>query len=331
MEIAILGDGAFGTALAQLCALNGHAVTLWCFNHDVASMIEKKRCNEIYLPSIILHEGITAVTSMESAVRNAQWIIEAIPTTFMYSVISLARPYVQDSTPWVIASKGIDAETMRLPSHMLYHALEMEVPFVILSGPSFADELAKGQPTAVMLASNELDLAYRFKSVVDNESFFTHITQDTKGVELCGVFKNIIALALGLLEGAGYGKNARALVLAQAINEVSQLVLAAGGNEGTVMSLAGLGDIVLTAYSEKSRNKSLGIQIGKGHYEALNGSYVESIQSLRAAKGLRTLLFQQGTTPLSRLPFFSALYDVVFHRKNPDELIAACSSGMIGS
>lgn len=325
MDITVLGDGAFGTALAQLCARNGHEVTIWCYNADVAHMIEKKRCNERYLPSIILHERITAVTSMENALKDAQWIIEAVPVKFMQSVLSLFRPFVNDSTPWVLASKGIDYETMRIPSHMLYHVLEMQVPYVILSGPSFADELAKAEPTAVLLASNELDFAYRFKLVVENDTFFAHVTQDTVGVQICGMIKNIIALALGILEGAGYGKNAQALVLTQALSELAHIVRAAGGQESTVLGLAGIGDIALTAYSNKSRNRTLGMQMGKGQYETLDVSYAEGITSVRAVKELSALVAHKGNAiSLSNTPLFSALYDVVMHRKSPQELIAAC-------
>ncbi len=324
MNITVLGDGAFGTALAQLCARNGHDVTMWCYNADVAHMIEKKRCNERYLPSIILHERITAVTSMEKALKDGQWIIEAVPVKFMYSVLDLCRPYVNDSTPWVLASKGIDYETMRIPSHMLYHALEMQVPYVIVSGPSFADELAKAEPTAVMLASNELDLAYRFKLAVENDTFFVHVTQDTVGVQICGMIKNSIALALGILEGAGYGKNAQALVLTQALSELAHIVRAAGGQESTVLSLAGIGDIALTGYSDKSRNRTLGVQIGKGLYETLDESYVEGMNGIRAVKELSALAAHNGNLVPINTPFFSALYDAVIYRKNPQELITAC-------
>ncbi len=324
MKITVLGDGAFGTALAQLCARNGHDVTMWCYNADVAAMIEKKRCNERYLPSIILHERITAVTSMEKALKNGQWIIEAVPVKFMYSVLALCRPFVNDSTPWVLASKGIDYETMRIPSHMLYHALEMQVPYVILSGPSFADELAKAEPTAVMLASNELDLAYRFKLAVENDTFFAHVTQDTIGVQICGMIKNSIAIALGILEGAGYGKNAQALVLTQALSELAHIVRAVGGQESTVLSLAGIGDIALTAYSDKSRNRTLGVLIGKGQYETLVESYAEGINCLRAIKEISAVSARDGLVPLFNTPLFSALYDVVNYRKKPQELITAC-------
>lgn len=319
MKITVIGDGAFGTALAQLCARNNHDVTMWCYNAEVANSIEQKRCNERYLPTIILDERISAVTSMEEAMKNTQWIIEAVPVKYMNSVLTSCKPFVNVSVPWVTASKGIEYETMRLPGQLLSDALEMPVPYVVIAGPSFADELAKDEPTAVMLASDDLELAHRFSLVVENNSFFSHLTHDTRGVQWCGVIKNCIALALGILEGSGYGNNTQALILTQAIAELTSILQVCGGDAKTVLGLAGIGDIVLTAYSAKSRNKMLGMQLAKGQYDLLEISNAEGVNSLHAIKGLS---MQKRTIPL---PLFSALYDIVFHKKNAHELIAACS------
>lgn len=315
MNITVLGDGAFGTALAQMLAKHGHHITLWCYNGEVARQIAEKRCNEIYLPTIILNANILATTSLESAMQGADLIVEAIPMKFMRSVLESCKPSVNRTIPWVLATKGIEAEKLLLPSQVLKAIVG--APFVILSGPSFAEELALGQPTGVMLAAEDPTRANQVRTLIEGDTCFVQNTNDIVGVELCGALKNLAALSVGIVEGAGYGFNARALVLTQALHEIAKIVIAAGGKQDTVLSLAGVGDAVLTSYSSKSRNQQLGYLIGQGYFEKIEGSLAESVNTLISVKALSSWY-------AVAIPLFLAVYECVLHKKEVSFIIEAC-------
>ena len=194
--ITVLGDGAFGTALAQILAHNNHQVTLWCYNPEVAHTITTKRCNELYLPAVDLHPNINTCLSLEEVIHDTSFIVEAIPVTYLHAVVSNIKD-LNPAIPWVVASKGISDN--QLPSEILTNTLG-PVPTVVLSGPSFARELASGVPTGLTLASSTHALA--FKKIIESDTVFIDTTQDIIGTQLCGALKNVIALTLGILEGA---------------------------------------------------------------------------------------------------------------------------------
>lgn len=279
--ISVLGDGAFGTALAQVLAHNDHKVTLWCYNPEVATSITTKRRNQLYLPSIELHENITPSTSLEESLQ-ANWIVEAIPVGYLPSVLATIKK-VNPTTPWVLASKGISED--KLPADIITSFLG-PIPIVILSGPSFARELAAGNPTGLTLAS--ATHAHAFKELLESKTISTDTTTDIIGTQLCGALKNVIALTLGMLEGAGYSANTRALVFTNMMKELAEIITDKGGSQKTLQLFAGIGDITLTTFNSQSRNTTLGRAIGRKEYLHKELPYTEGINTLKSLPGYLT-------------------------------------------
>ncbi len=303
--ITILGDGAFGTALAQVIAGNGHQVTLWCYNPEVALSITSKRCNELYLPAIDLHPNIHTSLTLTQALQDTSWIVEAIPVAHLYSVLSTIKD-LNTQTPWVLASKGISHN--QLPSEILSSTLG-SLSTVILSGPSFARELASGVPTGLTLASTTH--AEPFRKIIESNTVVIDTTTDVIGTQLCGALKNVIALTLGILEGAHYGSNTQALVFTQMIKELAQIIKDKGGSQETIMLLAGIGDLTLTAFNSQSRNKTLGKAIGRKEYLNKELPYTEGVNTLRS---LPEYLKKD-------YPLFNAVHQIALHQKELETLI----------
>ncbi len=265
-NISVLGAGAFGTAIANLLAENGHAVTLWCYEPEVAIAIQTQKINTRYLPGIILHANITATTSLQEALQNSL-IFEAIPVAHLRTVVTAAQPYCTADHRWVVLSKGIEKNSCLLPSQILEDLLPFtHVPNIaVLSGPSYAAEVATQQATCVTIASNIDGFAYAIRDLVANKWFSVKISDDFLGVQLCAAYKNVAAIYLGMLAGAGAGENARADAFVQCLEEM-ELLFSLYGNARfrTIFSPAGLGDMLLTCYGKQSRNHAAGILLSKG-------------------------------------------------------------------
>lgn len=317
-NITILGCGAWGTAFAHLLATNGYPVTLWCYNNEVAQSIKETRINKVYLPTIKLPDSITPVTDLSEALFQPNWIIEAIPVKFLRSVVKDCIKLVYAHTPWVILSKGIEADTFLLPSEIISAELGFTIPFVVVSGPSFALDLAEQQQTGVMVASHKISLAERFAALVSNDYFETELTNDTHGIQLCGAFKNCAALAIGLIEGAGYKDNTKALLATRAIEEMTYLTEKFGGNLETAHGLAGVGDLILTAFGSQSRNRHIGKLLGQGQkLDDILASTAQIPESINTVKAFHTF---SKTYNLS-LPIVSTLYAIIFEMAPTTALI----------
>lgn len=264
MKVTVLGEGAWGTAISTLLASNGHEVKLWCHDKEVAQSIINTRINYKYFKEFKLDPKINPVTDISQALEESNWIFEAIPVKFLRSIINICSKNINPEIPWIILSKGIENETLLLPSQIIDDCLNFIPQKVILSGPSFAVDLAQKQVTAVNLASTNINLAQNLKSILDNNYFFTKIIDDPIGAQVCGALKNIIALAIGMLEGAGYTDNTKAYIITEGLKEISLINKALGGKIETTYDLAGVGDLVLTSLSNKSKNFQLGYKLGKG-------------------------------------------------------------------
>lgn len=313
--ITILGDGAFGTALAHLCATKGHKVTIWCNNPEAARSIQMTRKNAVYLPTVDLPENIDPVTDIHEAVARAHWIIEAIPVRYLRSVVERAKHSIDPAVPWILASKGIESDSLLFAQELLDSIIPTSVPSVILSGPSFALELARRQPTIVMLASSSPRLGEQAAALLTTEYFSTRFTSDTKGIELCGALKNIIALAIGMIEGAGYGQNTKAAVFTTALAELSKLLIAYAGTDSALSTVAGIGDCILTA-TPASRNYTVGYSLAQGSCQ-LESSHAEGINTLVSIHELSNR-YQVS------LPLFTKVYDIVYNKEKIESLIRAC-------
>jgi len=311
MKLTVLGAGAFGTAIANMLAENGHKVTLWCYEQEVAHAITATNINSRYLPGINLHKNITATTSLQEALQNSL-IFEAVPVAHLRTVLTAAQPYCTADHQWVVLSKGIEKSSCLLPSQILKDLLpSTHFPQIaVLSGPSYAQEVATHQQTGVMLASEDHLLAQQIQLLVTNSWFTTEISDDFLGVQLCAAYKNVAALYLGILAGAGAGENARAQAFLQCLEELKLLVQTLGDNTSTVYGPAGLGDMLLTCYGKQSRNHTAGILLGKG------GTLEAVIAQLGTEpEGFNSVVaFQQWAKKNNlTLPICSAVHEIIFN------------------
>jgi glycerol-3-phosphate dehydrogenase (NAD(P)+) len=265
-RVTIFGAGAWGTAIAQLLADNGHAITMWAKQQKIADEITLQHTNATYLPGITLPNNITATTSIDEAINGADWLVEAIPVAYLRAQFERIKKSenFSPSIPWLLLSKGIEQHSLLLPSALLDSVFEKDLPKVVLAGPTFAKDLAAGAFTATMLGSLDNALLAKAQRLLENSYFKTYQTNDILGIQVGGAIKNIIALAAGLAHGAGHGENMHAFLLTKGFAELTSIIKIYGGQAETSTTLAGLGDLILTASSVTSKNFRAGMLLGQG-------------------------------------------------------------------
>ena len=317
--VTVLGDGAWGTALATLLAHNGHQVNLWCYNSAVAQSISTRQENSFYLPGITLSSTIIATTDFKQAFTNTTAIFEAIPVKHMRSVLTACASYAPKNIPWVILSKGIEQKTLLLPSELIQEIIKPSPTCVVLAGPSFARDLAQQKTTACTIAGDKA-VASQIQALVHTAYFTTEYSTDLKGVQLASAFKNCIALGVGLLEGAGYGDNTQALFLTLMIKELALLLEHNQADSQTMWKLAGIGDIVLTAYSNQSRNRALGQKLGAGNNLSICINKLSTVPE--SFNTLQSIIQLQSRDSLL-LPLCTILYQCIFEHVPLAELVSS--------
>ena len=276
-RIAVIGAGAWGTALAATAVAAGRRVTLWAHEPEVAAVIARDRRNDAFLPGIDLPAGIAATADLATAVAGADAVLLVVPSQFLRPVCAALAVVLAPGVPVCLAAKGIERDTGLLMSDIVAATLPGH-PVAALSGPSFASEVARGQPTAVTIASTDADsaadpdragsLAARLARALGTPAFRPYVAHDLIGVEVGGAVKNIIAIACGIAAGLGFGSNTRALLITRGLEEMKRLAAALGGERETLSGLSGMGDLTLTCSSEQSRNFSFGLALGRGETAA---------------------------------------------------------------
>jgi glycerol-3-phosphate dehydrogenase (NAD(P)+) len=269
MKVAVIGGGSWGTALARLLASDGGTdrhVTLWFHEPAVEEETRRTGENAVYLPGFPLPPSLGTTTDLERALAGAGAIVAACPSHVMRQVFAPAADLVQGEPLVISASKGIEAGSLAIMTDVLVDVLgDAHRPRIgALSGPSFAREVAAGMPTAVTVAAPALAEAERMQALFASPSFRVYSSTDLVGVELSGASKNVIAIAAGVSDGMGFGNSTRAAVIARGITETSRLVASAGGDPRTSSGLAGAGDLILTCTGDLSRNRTLGVRLGRG-------------------------------------------------------------------
>lgn len=259
--IGVVGAGAWGTALAVLARRAGTDVTLWSRNPNVIEPIQQKRMNDAYLPNIYIDPTIQVTDRLQDLSRSDTLIL-AIPAQYLRSVCIMLSDLIDTDLPLVISTKGIERGSLALMSEVVSTILPSN-PLAILSGPNFADEAAKGLPTATTLACQDKDLGERLLYAIGGKHFRPYLSDDLIGTQIGGAVKNVIAIACGIALGRGMGENARAALITRGLAEMTRLCLSKGGKPETLMGLSGIGDLLLTCSSDKSRNTSLGMEIGR--------------------------------------------------------------------
>ena len=296
MNIALIGTGSWGTAMAGLVAGHGHTVTMWSHDAEPVVEINEHHTNACFLKDYTLPESVRATGSHEEALAGADAIIFAVPSAFLRGVAHDCAPFIEADTPVLCLAKGIELETGKLMSDVLADEIGHPERIAALSGPNHAEEICRGRLSAAVIASSEPATGAFFKELVLSPEFRIYLSDDLCGVELCGAMKNVMAIICGIAAGSGFGDNALALIMTRGLAEISRLVHACGGKAMTCMGLAGMGDLIVTCTSQFSRNRTFGEAFAKGEslasYEARRHMVVEgaaaarSVSALARAKGV---------------------------------------------
>jgi len=319
MRCAVVGAGAWGTALADLLARNGHDVRLWAYEPDVVESINKKRENVRFLRGHELSPSVEAMGDIRRAVEGAELVTLATPSHVLRRIVKSAAASLPRSATLVVATKGIEKETLCLMTEVA----EQEVPgatVVAISGPSFAAEVVKCQPTAVVVASMQPDAAGIAQRAFSSAYFRVYTHTDVIGVELGGALKNVMAVATGIAEGLGLGFNARAALVTRGLAEMTRLGSALGAQQSTFAGLAGLGDLVLTCTGSLSRNRAVGVELGKGrNLEEILRDRETVAEGVVTAQSARELAAREGV----EMPIVDTVNRVLFEGQPARSAIAA--------
>lgn len=258
MKISVIGAGSWGTALSQVLATNRHNVGLWARRPEVVSGINEQHKNPRYLSDAELSPDIVATLSYRDTLLRARAVLVVTPSHMVRGVGRSLADVIDADLPILICSKGIEEGSGLLPIDVMADEVGNKSRIAVLSGPNHAEEVVKGTPAATVIASSSTDTAEFFRDLLATESFRTYVSDDPVGVELCAAFKNIIAIAVGISYGMGYGDNTAAMLITRGMAEMSRMVVACGGQALTCMGLAGAGDMVATCMSKHSRNRRFG-------------------------------------------------------------------------
>ena len=314
-SVAVLGAGSWGTALADVLVHNGHEVRLWARDPAHAAAIREAGVNERYLPGIALGQPITVTSALADAIGGTEFVVSVCPSHAVREVLKRAAPHLGEQV-LISASKGIETGTRRRMSEVIVETLGAAAGSrtVVLSGPSFAEELLRGLPTAVVAASRSEQHALAVQTLFRNGYFRVYTQPDVDGAELGGAMKNVIALAAGISDGLELGSNARAALINRGLAEIVRLARHFGARETTLGGLAGLGDLVLTCTGRLSRNRSAGLAIGAGRRpsEAV-GQMDQVVEGVRTARAAYELSRKLGV----EMPITSGVYSILYEEVAP--------------
>jgi glycerol-3-phosphate dehydrogenase (NAD(P)+) len=262
-KIAVIGGGAWGTALAQVCARAGQETLIWARESEVVAAINVKHENPTFLKGVPLHEDLKATDDLDYAVGWADVVLNVTPTQFFRSILESVKHHFMDGKPLVICSKGVELDTGLLLSHVAKQVVP-NITMAVLTGPTFAREVAMGMPSAVTIGAEDLDVAKDLQAVLGEARFRPYTSDDLIGTQLGGAIKNVIAIACGIVYGRQMGENARAALLTRGVAEIARLGEAMDAKKETLLGMCGIGDLMLTCSSVQSRNFSLGKALGEG-------------------------------------------------------------------
>ncbi len=319
-QIALLGAGSWGTALAIVLADNGHHVKIWARRNEQVDEINNQHTNEKYLPNIALPETIEASSDMSHVIDGADTIVVVIPTKSMRDVLKQLNEILTKPVSIIHASKGIEPDTLKRISEIIEEEIDSKYlkSIAVLSGPSHAEEVSLRQPTTVTVSSTDKQACERAQDLFINDYFRVYTNPDIIGVELGGALKNIIALGAGISNGLGYGDNSRAALITRGLAEITRLGKKMGANPLTFSGLTGIGDLIVTCTSQHSRNWRAGYAIGKGQKlsEVLEnmGMVVEGVRTTLAA-------YQLSKKYDVDMPITNELYNVLFKDKDPKQAV----------
>ncbi len=325
-EIAIIGAGAWGTGIAIVLGRKGtHRVRLWAHEADVCESITQNRVNEKFLPGRRIPDSVTASNDLAATLQGAHIIVSVMPSQHCRALFERMRSLIPPRSLIVSATKGLEENSLQRMTEIIIQVLKRKdddgaAPAVgALSGPSFAQEVARGDPTAITIASRDAVLLRTVQQEFSDASFRVYTNSDVAGVELGGALKNIVAIAAGICDGLGFGHNSVAALITRGLAEMTRLAVACGGRAETMAGLAGLGDLVLTCTGGLSRNRSVGVELGRGHklpdiIAGMHGMVAEGVFTTTAAVGL-------AHARRVEMPITEQMHAILHHGKSPREAI----------
>jgi glycerol-3-phosphate dehydrogenase (NAD(P)+) len=313
-HVAVIGAGSWGTALAMVAAHNKHHVRLWAREPEIAREINRARRNPFYLSDFVLPESIRATTSVEDAIDGADFALLVVPSHAMREMVTGLRSFLKDDIVLVSAAKGVENSSLMRMEEVVADVLResFEARYVALSGPSFAREVAKGDPTAIVAASRNREWSETIQHSLSASLFRVYTNTDVVGVELGGAVKNVVAIAAGVVRGLGLGTNAVAAIITRGLAEMTRLAAAQGARAETMAGLAGLGDLVLTCTGELSRNRYVGVELGRGRKLAdILGEMREVAEGVKTTKSI----YELGRRLSIDMPITSSIYALLYEDK----------------
>ena len=323
MKIAVIGAGSWGTALAQVLAGNGHDVGLWARKPEVAAAINADHRNPRYLSDVTLSGRIAAASAYEDVLEGASAAVIVTPSSIMRDVADRLAGLVGEDFPAIVCSKGVEEGSGLLPVEVFEAEMGNAARLAVLSGPNFAAEVIRGIPSGTVVASPDAGTAAFFQELFASETFRTYASDDVVGVELCAAFKNVIAIAVGVSYGMGFGDNTAAMLMTRGIAEMSRLVVRCGGQALTCMGLAGTGDLVATCTSEHSRNRRFGKLLAEGGtLEEFTERTHMVVEGALACRTLKTLADAYGV----ELPITDVVRSVVWEGADPRDVAKTLTS-----
>lgn len=319
-KVGVVGAGSWGTALANLLAVKGYTVDWWVFEADLCRQLEETRENAIFLPGVKLSENLRPTNDLEQAVAGKDLVLVVVPSHVMRQVTQKMAGHIESHAILVSASKGIENDTLLTMSGVISETLTgiAEDRLAVLSGPSFAREVAQGLPTVVTVASKVLECAQKVQHVFVTPGFRVYTHGDVLGVELGGSVKNVIAIAAGMVDGMGLGLNTRAALITRGMTEIRRLGLAMGAHPRTFTGLAGIGDLVLTCTGDLSRNHTVGKKIGQGmKLKDVLADMRMVAEGVKTARSVYSLSLQLGV----EMPICDAIYRILHEDLSPRDAL----------
>ncbi len=317
-SIAIIGGGSWGTALACVLSTRFENVSLWMNEEEIARNTQATRENAVFLPGIRLPDNVLVVNSLEQALNGAEMVLSVMPSHVVRLVYTRMLPFLRPGTPLVSATKGLEAGTLLRVSQVIREVTGPESGIAVLTGPTFAKEVAAGKPTAVVAASERLDLAMLVQNAFSGPTLRVYANDDPVGVEIGGALKNVIAIGAGICDGLKLGHNALAALITRGLAELTRLAVAMGGKPDTLAGLAGMGDLVLTCTGDLSRNRQVGLKLASG---LQLGAILDATPMV--AEGVKTtsVAMQLAERCGVELPIVQEMHAVLNLGRSPDEAI----------
>jgi glycerol-3-phosphate dehydrogenase (NAD(P)+) len=318
--VTVLGGGSWGTALALQLARVGHAVRLWARDAGFAAELASIRENRTYMPGVPLPDAIRPTASLGDASADAEMVVVVCPSKGVRSLADALRKTVRGRPIVVSAAKGVEQGTRLTMSAILGEVLgsEHSARVAVLSGPSFAREVSVGVPTAVTAAAADIGVAEAVQRLFNGDTFRVYTSTDVIGVEIGGAVKNVIALAAGVSDGLGFGHNSRAALITRGLAEITRLALKLGADRQTLAGLSGLGDLVLTCAGDQSRNRTVGLRLGRGEsLDQIIGSMKEVAEGVHNTRTVRELAASVGV----EMPITERMYQLLYENKPPRQVV----------